>query len=168
MIFLSFPVMLIALIPIIFLEGYIYTLNFKTPFKKSLAASASANVLSTIAGFPLSWGLLLGLEFLTTGGSCGPGFDTLPNTILTAILESAWLCPWEDHLYWLIPIAFINSLIVAFFISVILELFVTKKFFRTIEKKIIRATIFKANLLSYLVLVIFGVGYLFYSISNYN
>ena len=166
MIFLSFPVMLMALIPIIFLECYIYTKTISTSFKRSLAASATANSVSTIAGFPLTWGLLLGLELLTTGGSCGPGFDTIPQSILTVILESAWLCPWEDHLYWLIPIAFINSLIVAFFISVLLELFVNKRFFKKQEGKVIKIATYKANVISYVLLILLGFGFLFYSVAT--
>lgn len=121
MIFLSFPVMLVALLPIIFLEGCIYKRKLETAFKDSLSSSAAANALSTLGGFPLAWGLLLIVELITTGGRCGPGFDTLPKTIWTAIVESAWLCPWQDPLYRLIPVAFINSLVVAFFLSVSME-----------------------------------------------
>ena len=168
MIFLSFPLMLISLIPIIFIESYIYTKTTSSPFKRSIAASATANSISTIAGFPLAWGLLFGLELLTTGGSCGPGFDTVPKSILTAILESAWLCPWEDQLYWLIPIAFINSLIVAFFISVLIEYFILKKFMKDTDRKVVKKATYIANISSYLLLILMGLGYLIYSVITYR
>jgi len=164
MIFLSFPLMLITLVPIIFIESHIYTKTTGSPFKKSVAASATANSISTIAGFPLAWGLLLGLEILTTGGSCGPGFDTIPNSILTVILESAWLCPREDQLYWLIPVAFINSLIVAFFISVFIEYWILKKFMKNTDRKIVKKATYIANMTSYSLLVLLAFGYLIYSV----
>ncbi len=164
MIFLSFPIMLIALIPVIFIETSVFKRIMLVRYKQSFVSNSTANAISTIMGFPLAWGLLFGLELLTTGGSCGPGFDSIPNSIITVIVEAAWLCPHEDHLYWLIPTAFIISLFVAFFISITIEYFVNKKFHKETDKTLIRKAVFVANLSSYCLLVLIGLGFLVYSI----
>jgi hypothetical protein len=164
MIFLTFPAMLLALLPIILIESLIIQKSLNIAYKKAIIPNGVANAVSTIAGFPLAWRLLLGLELLTTGGSCGPGFETVSNSIITAILESAWLCPWENQLYWLIPVAFINCLIVAFFISIFIEYFIMKKMLKDHKKDVIKKVTYKANIISYALLVIVNIGYLVYSI----
>jgi hypothetical protein len=164
MIFLSFPIMLIALLPVIFIETSIFKRIVPIPYKKSFVSNGIANAISTIAGFPLAWGLLLAIELLTTGGSCGPGFDTISKSIITVIVEAAWLCPHEDHLYWLIPTAFIISLIVAFFISLVIEYYVNKRFHKECDKKQIRRAVYIANISSYCLLIFIGFGYLGFSI----
>ena len=162
MIFLSFPIMLFALIPIIFIEAGILKKILGTTFKKSITSSSVANIVTTIIGFPLSWGLLLGLELLNIGirGSCGLGFSNIGTSIITAIVESAWICPWENYLYWLVPVAFIINLIVAFFVSVLFEYLILKKMFKEIGKRNVKRSVWIANLVSYSFLVIFGLIYL--------
>lgn len=166
MIYLTYPAMLMALLPIILVESIVIQKSLNIAFKKAIIPNGVANAVSTIAGFPLAWGLLLGLELLTTGGSCGPGFQTVSNSIITVILESAWLCPWEDQLYWLMPIAFLNCLIVAFFLSFVIEYLIMKKMLKEHEKSIVRKVTCKANIISYSLLVILNIGYLVYSIAK--
>ena len=149
MIFLSYPVMLIALLPVIFLETGIFKKVVTIPYKNALVSNGVANAISTIAGFPLAWGFLLAIELISTGGSCGPGFSTLPKSIITVIVEAAWLCPHEGHLYWLIPIAFIISLIVAFFISVLIEYYINRRFHREHDKGRVLKAVSLANISSY-------------------
>jgi hypothetical protein len=164
MIYLSFPAMIIALLPVIFIETSVFKRIVPVTYKKSFVSNGVANAISTIVGFPIAWGLLFGLELLTTGGSCGPGFDSIPNSIITVIVEAAWLCPHEDHLYWLVPTAFIISLIMAFFISLTIEYFVNKKFHKEHDKKFIRKAVIIANLASYCLLVLAGLGFLVFAI----
>ena len=164
MIFVSFPIMLIALLPVIFIESSIFRRVVPIPYKKSFVSNGIANAISTIAGFPLAWGLLLAIELLTTGGRCGPGFDTIPKSIITVIVEAAWLCPHEEHLYWLVPTAFIICLIVAFFISLAIEYYVNRRFYKECSKKQLRRAVYIANMSSYCLLILIAVGYLGFSI----
>lgn len=166
MIFLSFPVMLFALIPIILIEARVLKKILEITYKKAIVPSGVVNLVTTIIGFPLSWGLLLGLELLTTSGSCGPGFSNIGTSIVTVIIESAWICPWENYLYWLIPVAFIISLIVAFFVSVLVEYLILKKIFKDFDKQKIKKGVWIANFVSYSFLVILSLIYLFVSIFN--
>ncbi len=158
--------MLIALVPIIVIEAFVISREIDTSVKKVIMPSSTANAVSTIVGFPLAWGLLLGLELLTTGGSCGPGFDTLTSSIVTAVLESAWLCPWEDQLHWMVPVAFINCLIVAFFISVYSEYFVLRRMLVGQELPAVKNAVYRSNIVSYSLLVVLNLAYLGYVVMS--
>lgn len=160
MIFISYPVMLFSLIPIILVESGIFVKILNISFKKSMLSNSISNIVSTTAGFPLAWFFLLFIEQITTGFSCGPGFDTIQNSIITAIVEAAWLCPWEKYLYWLIPTAFMINVIIAFFISILIEYFLNKKFYPEHDKKNIRKATIYANIFSYSILLIISTIYL--------
>jgi len=166
MIFLTFPAMLFALIPIILIEAVIISKFLKIGFKKTVVPSGIANIATTILGFPLSWGLLLCLELLTTGGGCGPGFANLGKSVITVIVESAWICPWEDQLFWLIPVAAIICFIVAFFVSVFFEYLILKRIFKNFDKLLVKKTVWIVNLTSYALLIILSLVYLFFNIFN--
>ena len=158
MIVISYPIMLAALLPVVFIEGFAISKVTKLTFKESVGPVFVANLVTTVVGFPISWGLLLGFELLTTGGSCGPGFDNLGLGILTVILESAWLCPWNDVNYkWIVPLALIISLVVAFFVSVIVEQFLLLKLIDGTEKKKLKKGVWIANSVSYMLLAFYVV-----------
>ena len=166
MIFLTFPAMLIALLPIVFIEAVVINRTIAIPFRKIFIPCGIANAVSTIIGFPLAWSLLLGLELLTIRGNCGPGFETFLSSITTAIFESAWLCVWEKQLHWMIPVAFINCLIVAFFISVLVEYFVFRKLLVGQEISNIKKATYKSNLMTYSLLIVLNLAYLGYNIAD--
>ncbi|MFH0898640.1 MAG: hypothetical protein V1855_03610 [bacterium] len=165
MLLLTFPAMLIALIPIIVIEAVIISKFLKVGFKKAVGPSSVANILTTIIGFPLSWALLFGLEYLATGGSCGPGFSTIGKSIITVIVESAWICPREQA-FWLIPVAAIICLVVAFFISVFYEYVVLKRYFKQCDKQQIKKTVWITNTVTYALLVVACLIYLFVTIQG--
>ena len=164
-IFITLPIMSIALIPIILIESFVLRHYIKFNFKKIVFPVGIANAATVIIGYPLSWGLLLVIELITTGGGCGPGFDTIGKSILTVLLESAWLCPWEDQLYWTLPIAIIIGLVVAFFISVYVEYFIIKRFFKK-EKQKMKKAVWVANIISYTILILFSLIYLIVGLIN--
>ena len=165
MIFISYPLMLCSLLPIIIIETVIFSKITNISYKKSIRSNSISNSVSTIAGFPLAWMFLLLIEIITTGGKCGPGFDTIRNSIITVIVEAAWICPWEDgQFYWVIPVAFIISLIVAFLISILVEYLINIKIYKEHDKKIIKRATIYSNIFSYGLLVIISIAYLVSSI----
>lgn len=166
MIAYTFPAMLTALLPIILVETSVIGKALDLPFKKILLPNGLANAVSTIAGFPIAWGLLFGLELLTIGGNCGPGFDTFSSGVITVILESAWLCPREGKLYWLVPVAFINCLIVAFFLSVLIEYFIMKKMLKGQDKEKVKKAAYKANTISYALLILLNIGFIIFGLAE--
>lgn len=163
MIMLTFPAMLIGLLPVIFVESLIFKRSLKIPLKMVLVPNSVANATSTLVGLPLSWGVLFVLELLTTGGSCGPGFETVSSSIITAILESAWLCPWEDQMFWLIPVAFVNGLLAAFLISLFIEYLIMRKMLTGYDNHLVKKLTYKSNIISYSLLVVLSTSYLVYN-----
>ena len=164
MIYISYPLMAYSLIPIIIIESVIFVKLTKISFKKSIISNSVSNIISTLGGFPLAWFLLYYLEGVTTDFRCGPGFDTIQNSIITIIVEAAWLCPWEKNLKWLVPTAFIICLIIAFIISIFLEYLINKRIIKGLEKKIIRKATLYANLFSYGLLIIISIVYLIFQL----
>ncbi|MFP4424579.1 MAG: hypothetical protein ACLFP2_05125 [Candidatus Woesearchaeota archaeon] len=155
-IFVTMPLMLLALLPIILIESLVLMRYLAKGLKRTIVPVGIANAVTTILGYPISWGLLFGIGLITTGGSCGPGFDTVGKSILTVLLEAAWLCPWEEQIYWTLPIAIIIGLLLAFFISILIEYKILKRYFKNLEPK----PVWVANMITYGLLVLFSLIYL--------
>ena len=72
------------------------------PKGKALLDVGLANLNSTIFGVPLAWGLMFGLALLT-----GRGFawdmDSPIQMLAAVTLETAWLPPHYDQLFWMFP-----------------------------------------------------------------
>jgi hypothetical protein len=164
MIFISYPVMLLMLVPIIGIESFAFYKIYNVSYKRSLLSNSVSNAVSTLAGYPLAWGFLFGIEIITTGGGCGPGFDTVPDSIITVIVESAWICPRESYLYWLVPAAFIISLFVAFVFSLIIEYYINRLFYKSHDRILLRKAVLLSNIFSYALLLVISIIYLTYSI----
>lgn len=147
MIFLGFPFMLLAFIPVCLLEILIFARKMHVPSKNLIKPVVLANLVSTIVGYPLSWALLLGLEFLTTGGSA-LGLSNLWRMAAAVTLQAAWLIPYESELRWMIPVAGMVGLVPAFFLSVWIEHWTLRKFPMG-ESKFQRDHVRLANLASY-------------------
>jgi hypothetical protein len=152
-IMISYPFVLLGLVPVIFIEGFVLhkLLNFE--LKRSLKLAAISNSISTIAGFPLMWTLLFGIQIIDGGASCGPGFDTAWKTLATILLESAWICPWEQQAWFLIPVVFCVELFCAFIVSVYIERFILMKVIKDKTKQEITDANQSANIWSYLFLI---------------
>lgn len=161
MIFISFPFMLAALVPVICIEALIFSRKLAISYKKALYINALSNSASTFLGFPLAWGLLFLMELITTGFSCGPGFSTVSSSIITVIVEAAWLCPHENHLYWLIPAALIISLCVALFVSIVVEYLAVISMFKELDRPAVRRAIIVCNMISYTLLIMVCIFQLF-------
>lgn len=162
MIFLGAPFALSVLIPVMAIECLVYSKTLQLSFSQTLKPTIFSNIASTILGYPLSWLLLLGLEFATTGGFA-PNISTVLGKIIAVTLQAAWLIPFENELYWMIPVAGLVGLIPAFFLSVLIEKWVLKKFFWK-ELPELKSAAWKANSYSYLMLVLILLGILFYSL----
>jgi hypothetical protein len=65
MIFVQWPLMLFALVPVIAIEALVVCKGLTLPYGRAFAGSAKANVVSTLVGVPVAWGLMLILELAT-------------------------------------------------------------------------------------------------------
>jgi hypothetical protein len=55
----------LALLPIIFIESVYGTWRYNFPFGRSLTAQSIANCFSTLIGIPITWVILVLVEFVT-------------------------------------------------------------------------------------------------------
>ena len=167
MIIVGLPNLIFALVPVVLIEALYLHKRLNLNFFKSLKAFGWANILTTFIGFPLTWGCLFGLQLLfglILGSSCSPGFDNIFYGIISVLTHAAWLCPWEDKMLWLVPLALMQCLIVAYFVSDYLEALVIKKIFKEEDSKTISKAVWQANTITYAILILINLGLLAYNL----
>jgi hypothetical protein len=116
MLFITWPGMLLALIPVVFIEAWIMRPRLELTSGKALKLAAIANLVSTVVGIPLTWMVLAGLEMLSTGGGMAYGLSTPWQRILSVTVQAPWLVPYESDLYWMVPAATL-ALLPAYFLA---------------------------------------------------
>jgi hypothetical protein len=92
------------LLPIIAIEAAIAVKVIGRGWKNGLIVASKANVLSTVLGIPVTWGVLLLLQLLVGGGSAW-GIGTMPGKLAAVTVQSPWLIPYEEDLHWMVPAA---------------------------------------------------------------
>jgi hypothetical protein len=146
MLMIAWPMMGAALIPIILIEWWSMRKSLPSLAPKRLFyATTLSNLFSTLVGIPLAWIFMVGFIFL--GYRINVTIETTP--ILNVTLGAAWLAPTGEQLSWMIPVALLVLLIPFFWASYWLEAFVTKRFFKQEDRRLIKKAVFKANLFSY-------------------
>jgi hypothetical protein len=156
MLSVTLGVMAIGLIPIIVIEMFILQKKLKISLRQSIKTSFITNLISTIIGIPITWVLLVLLQ-VATGGGRGYGLETIFQKLLAITWQAPWLVPHESELYWMVPSAELFLLIPFFFASWFIEYLIARVILKKIDKKILKHSIFIANLITYLLL---GLGIL--------
>jgi hypothetical protein len=127
MIFITLPGMIVLLLPIIAAEMVIIVRRIPVPRTKVLWTTAIANLVSTIVGVPLTWGVLFLCEMglWTTlahttifGGS---SWNSPISRVVGTVLSAPWIAPASDTGSWAVPLAARALLIPFFFVSVWVE-----------------------------------------------
>jgi hypothetical protein len=101
MIFVEWPAMILALVPVVLIEAAVYRRELRIPFRKALHPAGVANVASTLIGYPFAWLLRLAASFAL--------LDLLavvpkPPLALIALVYSAWLPPGAEETMWMLPL----------------------------------------------------------------
>ena len=178
MIFLTFPAMVVLLVPIILLEAWLLRKWLGLEIWPAIKSSALANIASTIIGVPGAWAVMFGLEFLlVTSLSRVPSLERLLDksqspvaNVVGALLASAWLGPSDKDLDWMIPVAALGLLIPTYFISVLIEALIVDHMVSLLEgdpsltSTRVRRVVRNANLVSYGLLATGTIGWLFVSL----
>lgn len=164
MIFPQVILMALALIPIVAVESWIIGRRLGTSQRETVGKVFAANLVTTIIGVPIAWGLMVGLILATDGGQVF-GLTKGPiGSVIGFMINAAWLSPHEDHLFWMIPAAATILLIPSFLISVPLERLVVKSFWSERDAGEIKGAVLMANVWSYVMLFLLGCGWLLISI----
>lgn len=165
MLFLHMPVIVMALIPIILVESWVATHTFKTTWKSVWPAITKANLVSMLLGFPVMWFLYLVVD-LIVGGDTAHGLDTAAQRIYAVTVQAAWLIPYEDDMYWMVPCAAIVMFVPAYFMSVYIERFFLKRAWTDYQPSEVHRFAWRSHLASYAILVLFWLGALFFDLTK--
>jgi hypothetical protein len=130
MISLTFPAMLMLLIPVIVVEGLLCRKWLGLTMPQAMKSNAVSNVASTIIGVPVAWAIMLGVEFATFG--IVDHIHAIQNwrsplaSVVWLLLGSAWIGPPGEKNLWVIPAACLVLLVPFFFASYGIEYLVVK------------------------------------------
>jgi len=128
MLLLTFPAMVLLLIPIIVVEGLLCRKWLRLSTGEAMKLNAASNLVSTLAGVPLAWGLMLALQLGVGAVMFKSGLiDKWEGPVAIAIyvlFASAWISPDET---WMLPAATLVLLVPFFFASYWVEYLVMKR-----------------------------------------
>jgi hypothetical protein len=166
MIFVQWPLMIGALIPVIIVEALLIRRWVQLSYRDAFFGVTKANLLSTLAGFPLAWLVMFVLEMviLIPVGIAADKWhwnflDSPVFQVVGFVIGMAWLGPAEDAGYWLVPLAAALLLIPSFYVSVWLESKICRRAWPDIDSAVVRRGVFRANLASYVLLLILACGW---------
>jgi len=147
MIMMEYPILILALLPVIIIESISISNILNIEHSKTIKPIIVANLVSTLLGYPLTWGLrflfLLLLE------------SKLHSKLVFILLISfgpAWIGSSKDKF---LPVYIMLAMIPAFLFSVFIEYFILKRFFKNINKDKILKSTWIINIYSY-GFIIFG------------
>lgn len=154
MIAIVYPWMLIALLPVIALETFVFIKYLHADFSLAFPASTVANAVSTIIGIPVSWIGLVVIQFIS-GGVSQVGADSLAKKVMVVIWQAPWLIIFDDpNSQWMVHAATFALLIPFFFASWWIEYHIVVRFLKNSTEQAVKRTAFYANLSSYSLLAI--------------
>jgi len=153
MLVLLWPVFVVSLIPVVFLESYVVQRMLAIRFRKAIGPIAVANLVSTLVGIPMTWGVALAIQI----ASGSDGFVDLSTTASKAsafVRQFAWLPPYDKDLAWMIPAASVLLLLLFFATSCLIEIALVSGVLRKVAGKPARFAVLVANVVSYLLLIV--------------
>ena len=160
MLFVSMPKLVLAFVPIVLLETWVFGVACKTGFRDSLKPVTVANAASTFVGVPLTWGALVLLTAATGGSShVAPGWAPIEpfERLLAVTWQAPWLMPYERQFYWMVPAASAVLLIPFGIISVLVEYLAMRRMQPLVPIRLVAIGVAGMNVLSYSLLLAYEV-----------
>ncbi len=156
-----YPVMFLALIPVIIVEGYIFHKKLQMPIKQAMSISTKINSITTVIGFPFVWFSTLIISpffflFFSLLGLDMPsnliGYMSCISMISDNCIDTLSPDTIDTHM---LPIFLfqIVQYIFACFITIYLEYLLFKRFCKTFNLQEIKHTVALANVISYFLIV---------------
>jgi hypothetical protein len=165
MIALTFPAMVILLIPVIVVEALLCRRWLRLSTWQALKSNAVANSASTVVGIPVAWVVMLfvqnGLAGVVSTTQAAHNWNGPLANVIVVVVNSAWLGPIEGS-NWAIPMATLVLLIPFFFASYGIEYFVVRSMVGAPEGgpanlayRRVRIAVRNANLITYGAMFVF-------------
>lgn len=149
MLAIAWPAYWLALLPVILFEAGRAQRMAGLTWRQSLKMAAWANLVSTLAGIPMTWGFLLILQIGILAGVTFLEVDT-PSVMTSVFLfpfMSAWVPPYENT--WAIYAAFVILAIPFCLASIIIEAWVAKRVIPTADPSLLDQWARQSNIRSY-------------------
>jgi hypothetical protein len=158
----AYPVIVVFLLPVIAIEAIYIRMRLRTDWGKTISATAKANLVTMLLGFPLAWLVFLLLEILLYAALLFSGIEnhihwTLSpraTDFLIVITSAAWMEPIEEK--WAVPVAYVALLIPSLFLSGYVESRLLDKRGWLKSEGRSAAVVWQANILSYIFLALVG------------
>jgi hypothetical protein len=166
MIFIQWPLMLCALVPVIVVEGLLIRRWVPLSYRDAFLGIGKANLFSTLVGVPLAWLVMFALEFavmLPLGLAAEKWKWEVHGAVwqvLGFLISAAWLGPAQGQLHWMVPAAVALSLVPCFYLSVVLERRSCTRTWAAADPSRVRRGVFAVNLASYALLFILACGWM--------
>jgi hypothetical protein len=158
----AYPVMLLLFVPAVLLQVAYLWKRIHPQFRVVLRRLLSANALALLIGFPLAWLVVLILQvtaelFVTgTGASSYPPFPIDSAPIAATAMTAAWLFPGARAYGWMLPLAFIILLLVAWPIAWYAEWFWLRGRSWPIERADLLRLLRRSNWMCFALLLVAG------------
>lgn len=166
MIFVQWPLMFYALIPVIIIEALLIRRWVPLSYRDAFVGIAKANLLSTLIGIPLAWLAMLAVELavmLPIGLAADKWHWKLDSPIFQVVgfaISVAWIGPSDT--YWLVPTAAALLLIPCFYASVWIERRVCFWSWPAADRVVVSRGVYLSNLASYTGLLLFVCGWIIF------
>jgi hypothetical protein len=176
MIFVEWPLMLCALLPVIGLEGLVIHRSLSLSYRAAFLGVGKANIYSTLVGVPMAWGIMFLFQLATSLVMIPLAlaqqkwhWTVLNAPIFQAVgflLSLAWELPLKGQLYWIVPTAATLLLIPCFFVSVRLERRSCLCSWPSVDPAAVWRSVFLANLWSYGFLFLVACAWVLYHLRH--
>jgi hypothetical protein len=113
----------------------------------------------------VTWVALVAIQ-LCTGGGMAYGINSPLTKFLAVTWQAPWLIPYEPELKWMIPSATLFLLVPFFFVSWWIEYRVEKRLLKEIDQTQLNAAVRNANLVSYGLLALIVLCFLYMAITS--
>jgi len=155
MIAVEVPLMAFAIIPIIFIEGWVLHVATRVPSRECISVAKVANIVSTVVGIPLTWATLVIIQF-STGGTQVRGLDVGMARLWAVTWQGAWLMPSRYEMHWMVPSALLFLQIPFFAVSCATEYWVSARRLKTQPRDVVLRAVLIGNAITYGLLMLFA------------
>jgi len=159
MLMIEWPFMILSLLPIIYFEAWVIQKYIKLTHKQLLKITTASNFASTLIGVPLTYAIILVLQYLLTDHITIQANNSW-GLLVHSIIFPALAIPAENSLWFIFPVSGSVLLVFYFLVSWQIEKLATRFLLKNqnISSQIISKSVLLANIYSYLALFVIWVA----------
>lgn len=164
------PALNLGFIPIVLAEAWFLRRALPNVSKtRLLGASVAANGFSTLVGVPLTWAawMVVNVGWKYVRDAAGVSPSGWFGKVLSALLGGAWVAG-DKAMYWIVPVALLEILLVCFFVSYGSEAFIVRRFLPAADGPEVQRAVWRGNRATYGFLAVLTVGFLIFDVVRFG